>query len=100
VILVAVLVIHFMKTINNTNCKRTGRLNDLWKYDGNYWTWMSGANVRSQNGSYGQLGIPDESNMPASRGMALGWTDLNGNFWLFGGVASSKTKDYANMNCI
>jgi hypothetical protein len=76
-------------------------MNDLWKFDGNYWTWMSGSNVISQNGNYGIQGIPDESNMPPSRDLACGWTDLHGNFWLFGGaVFSSKIEEYAKMNCI
>jgi hypothetical protein len=46
---------------------------------------MSGSNEGEQNGNYGIQGIPNESNMPSSRYLAIGWTDLNGNLWLFGG---------------
>jgi hypothetical protein len=59
---------------------------------------MSGSNQIRHNGNYGVQGIPNESNMPSCRENALGWTDLNGNLWLFGGVNSGKTKDYSNMN--
>jgi hypothetical protein len=56
---------------------------------------MSGSDQINQNGKYGIPGIPDESNMPSSRNNALGWTDLNGNLWLFGGGRhNGKSKDY------
>jgi hypothetical protein len=58
---------------------------------------MSGSTNKNQNGYYGILGIPDESNMPASREYALGWTDFHGNLWLFGGNAG-KIKDYSQVN--
>jgi hypothetical protein len=74
-------------------------MNDLWKFDGNYWTWMSGSKERNDGGDYGIQGEPSASNLPPSRHSALGWTDLYGNFWLFGGAGSvitGKTKDYSD----
>jgi hypothetical protein len=68
----------------------TGYLNDLWKFDGYNWTWMSGSKETNQNGYYGIQGIPDGSNMPSARYGALGWIDLNGNLWIFGGTGSGK----------
>jgi hypothetical protein len=59
-------------------------LNDLWKFDGNYWMWMSGSDEKDQIGIYGQIGIPDLSNTPSPRSYALGWTDLNGNLSISG----------------
>jgi hypothetical protein len=57
---------------------------------------MSGSNEMNQNGNYGELGKPSESNMPSSRSLALSWTDLNGNFWPFGGrISSGKIKEYS-----
>jgi hypothetical protein len=58
---------------------------------------MSGSNETNQNGNYGILGIPDESNMPSSREYALGWTDSNGNLWLFGGTISPGKIFYQNI---
>jgi hypothetical protein len=62
-----------------------GDLNDLWKYSGGRWTWMSGANLPGQTGSYGTLGTAAPTNRPACRDTAAGWVDLSGNLWLFGG---------------
>jgi hypothetical protein len=58
---------------------------------------MSGSNETNRNGSYGQLGIRDPSNIPPPRRDALSWTDLNGNLWLFGG---GNIKDNSNINFV
>jgi hypothetical protein len=69
----------------------------MWKFDGNYWTWMSGSNGRNQEGQYGIQGKSSKSNMPSSRQSALGWTNLYGNLWLFGGTRSGKTDVYSDV---
>jgi hypothetical protein len=84
----ALAVIQSKRIINNIYCNHIGYLNDLWKYDGNYWTWMSGIDDINQDGHYGELGIPNESNVPTSRYGGVAWTDLSGNLWLFGGVTT------------
>jgi len=68
-----------------------GSLNDLWTYSpsANEWTWMDGSNLRSQYGSYGTLGVASPSNTPGYRNSAAAWTDKSGNFWLYGGDATS-----------
>jgi hypothetical protein len=60
---------------------------DLWKYDvtSGQWTWVSGSHLRQQSGTYGTQGVPHAANTPGSRWLATGWSDLDGNFWLFGG---------------
>lgn len=62
--------------------------NDLWKYSGGEWTWVSGSNQSGQTGTYGTQGTPAASNVPGCRNDAAGWTDNSGNLWLFGGEAS------------
>jgi len=62
-----------------------GWLNDLWKYSGGEWTWMSGADVGNQAGTYGQIGQAASSNVPGARDTPVSWTDTSGNLWLFGG---------------
>src|ERR1019366_1218258 len=62
-----------------------GVLNDLWKYSAGEWTWMGGANVVNQAGTYGTQGTPAPGNVPGARDSAVTWTDAAGNFWLFGG---------------
>jgi N-acetylneuraminic acid mutarotase len=62
-------------------------LNDLWKFDGTSWTWVSGSNVGSAAGVYGTKGTPAAANVPGARTHAAGWVDSSGAFWLFGGMA-------------
>jgi N-acetylneuraminic acid mutarotase len=63
----------------------SGLLNDLWKYSGGQWTWVSGAKIVNQNGVYGTQGTASVSNVPGGRQASVSWTDASGNFWLFGG---------------
>lgn len=53
---------------------------------GGVWTWMKGANIPNVNGTYGLQGISNNGNNPPARYQASYWTDLDGNFWLFGGT--------------
>jgi hypothetical protein len=66
----------------------SGMLNDLWKYNisTNQWTWVKGDNATSINGVYGTKGVASNSNKPGSRYRQSSWTDINGNFWLYGGT--------------
>ena len=59
-------------------------LNDLWKFDGANWTWVSG-DTRAQYGIYGSKGVPDSRNKPGARNESISWIDSKGNLWLFGG---------------
>ena len=71
-----------------------GFLNDFWKFDpaASEWTWMSGSSMLGASsaiaGVYGTLGSAAAGNLPGSRTEGVGWTDINGNFWLFGGSGS------------
>jgi hypothetical protein len=56
--------------------------------------WISGSSEIHQEGNYGLQGIPDKSNMPSSRYDGVGWTDLNGNLWLFGGYNPGKAMNH------
>ena len=60
-------------------------LNDLWKFDGTNWTWVSGSEFRNINGVYGTKGVADAANYPGSRRNCVGWLDSSGNIWIFGG---------------
>ncbi len=81
-----------------------GWLNDLWKFEPSTkeWTWMGGGSTVGsscsplhttyptqvfcgQPGSYGTRGKFAASNLPGARANAVGLTDSEGNFWLFGG---------------
>jgi N-acetylneuraminic acid mutarotase len=62
-----------------------GNLNDLWKFDGTNWTWVSGTNNVNNWGVYGTRGIPNANNVPGGRVLATSWLDAQGNVWLFGG---------------
>jgi hypothetical protein len=64
-------------------------LNDLWKFDGTDWTWISGSNTVNQPGVYGTQGVAASTNIPGARNSSVSWTDSKGNLWLFGGNINS-----------
>jgi hypothetical protein len=52
------------------------------------WVWIHGANTVNSAGSFGVQGVSSPTNEPPAFYEACEWTDLNGNFWLFGGLPS------------
>ena len=74
-----------------------GSLNDLWKWDGTNWTWVSGSDVPGQKGTYGTKGSPAPANVPGGRSDSVSWRDSNGNVWLFGGVGIGAI-EYGHLN--
>jgi N-acetylneuraminic acid mutarotase len=77
---------------------QSAELNDLWKYNGGLWTWMSGAKVINQAGVYGIQGTAAPGNTPGARWGAVSWTDKSGNFWLFGGNGHDSTGTLGSLN--
>lgn len=75
-----------------------GYLNDLWEYSAGQWTWMGGASVVSQTGTYGTLGAAAASNVPGARQKAVSWTDASGNFWLLGGYGYDSVGTLGYLN--
>jgi N-acetylneuraminic acid mutarotase len=82
-------------------------LNDLWVFrpSTGLWTWMNGSSAAlTYTGNipiYGVLGTPDENNTPGGHEDASGWTDSEGNFWLFGGdgnIVDSSRQLFAYLN--
>jgi gliding motility-associated-like protein len=59
----------------------------VWKFNPsiNQWTWMSG-DTTLPNHRQGIVGVPSATANPGDRWFGTPcWTDLQGNFWLFGG---------------
>jgi type IX secretion system substrate protein/galactose oxidase-like protein len=54
------------------------------------WVWMRGSNTPYNNGNHGTLGVPGPTVNPPALYEACEWTDLNGNFWLYGGTDGSQ----------
>lgn len=50
------------------------------------WTWMKGTAVTSPIPNFGIQGVSSPTNEPPGVYEAAEWTDLNGNFWIFGGI--------------
>jgi N-acetylneuraminic acid mutarotase len=73
-------------------------LNDLWKFDGSKWTWMSGSKIAMQGGIYGTKGTAGSSNTPGSRYCSIYWKDNSGNFWLFGGFGNDSDNNGEILN--
>src|SRR5574341_498235 len=79
---------------------RWGDLNDLWKFDGTNWTWISGSDTiiyPFQGGVYGTKGTASPSNVPGGRFGAVSWIDGSGNFWLFGGYGYDTSRAAARL---
>jgi hypothetical protein len=77
-----------------------GTLNDLWKWDGKYWTWINGKSFIEDTGSYGIAGVMNSTNLPSSRSGAISWLDKQEIFWLFGGenkIYSSNTSFLSDL---
>jgi cysteine-rich repeat protein len=66
-----------------------GQFNDLWRFNGTGWTWVSGSSGYDDAGSYGVQGVAAPSSAPPSRFGAAGWVDGGGALWLFGGFYES-----------
>jgi len=77
-----------------------GYLSDLWRYEPttNVWTWMKGVNSIGVAGNYGQLGVPNLSNLPGGRAYGLTWKDTQGKLWMFGGEAYGSSTNVGNIN--
>jgi N-acetylneuraminic acid mutarotase len=75
-------------------------MNDLWKFSGGEWTWVSGSNLGGQNGVYGTQGMAETANLPGARFEAASWTDASGDFWLFGGNGFDAVGNESPMNDI
>jgi N-acetylneuraminic acid mutarotase len=61
------------------------------------WTWVGGSETilpgltQVSPGIYGTLGTASANNVPGGRFSEAGWTDRNGDFWLFGGLGYDST---------
>jgi len=76
----------------------------------NEWTWIGGSSTMSiqaqangiygQPGVYGTLGTPAAGNIPGSRQRAASWTDISGNFWVFGGDGIDANGSWGYLNDI
>ena len=53
------------------------------------WTWIHGSSTPGQSGNFGTKGVPNASNEPPALYEVCEWTDLNGNFWMYGGADES-----------
>ncbi len=76
----------------------TGLLNDLWKFDGTMWTWVSGSASKDETGVYGSKGVANPANAPGSRWRSICWVDGNGDLWLFGGAGLDANGDSGYLN--
>ena len=78
--------------------KTYGLLNDLWKFNGSVWEWVSGSKTVSQAGTYGTKGTADSDNTPGARSYSVPSIDTDGNLWLFGGNGYDLSGSDGNLN--
>ncbi len=48
--------------------------------------WIKGSKEFDANGVFGTQGVAAPENTPVGRNFAAAWTDLEGNFWVYGGT--------------
>jgi N-acetylneuraminic acid mutarotase len=91
-----------------------GLANELWAFNPStgLWTWMGGDYLGNCSwivpiypypacgigALYGNSGVPAPGNIPAARFGGAGWTDANGNLWLFGGAVGTDAGSYSVGN--
>lgn len=74
-------------------------LNDLWKWDGTNWTWVSGDSIINANGTFTNKGIADPSSMPgAIYGTLANWKKADNTLWFWGGYGYSANGDLGYLN--
>jgi hypothetical protein len=71
-------------------------LNDLWRYDGVDWIFVSGSDTADQSGIYSDAN--PANNGPGSRSALASWLDSVGNLWLFGGFGYDSGTDLTPLN--
>ncbi|MEX1998671.1 MAG: hypothetical protein WD934_03215 [Gemmatimonadales bacterium] len=62
-----------------------GPLNDLWRFDGTSWTWLSGGTGIGAPRVYGSKGVASHANVPGARSVGVMWLTPEGTIWLYGG---------------
>ena len=62
------------------------------------WTWMNGNSIVNSVGHFGTQGVFDSLNTPPGIYEASGWTDKQGNFWVYGGVSYGSGADLWEFN--
>ncbi len=67
-----------------------GTLCDLWRYNPitNIWTWVSGDSIHNFLGVYGTQGVSSPTNSPPSSSVAISWSSLDGDLWMFSGYGN------------
>ncbi|MBM4252990.1 MAG: fibronectin type III domain-containing protein, partial [Deltaproteobacteria bacterium] len=75
-----------------------GYLNDLWKFDGTQWTWVSGSNSANTVGNYGSKGIVQFTNVPGARQGSVSWINSSNELWLFGGTGLDSGGNTVSFN--
>jgi hypothetical protein len=83
-----------------TSSKNQGELNDLWKFDGTNWTWVSGNNAIDVLGVYGTQGVAAAGNVPGGRDSGTMWFDSDGRLWIRGGTGCDSVSCATNVNLL
>lgn len=72
------------------------QLQDIFSQAG-MWTWMHGDSIANPIANYGTQGVASPLNKPPGLYETCEWTDLNGNFWMFGGCSDSPLNSYGDL---
>ena len=73
-------------------------MSDLWSWDGATWTWVGGASMADQPGTYGTRGLPATGNEPGARYLPAIGRGAAGSAFVLGGLGSSATGRLGPLN--
>lgn len=71
---------------------------DLWSFDGNFWTWVSGSQFANQSSDFGTQGVSSTTNTPGSRDFSTTW-NTGTTLYLFGGLNSASGIISYSLSC-
>ncbi len=87
-----------MWLFGGTSGHDVNELNDLWKFDGQFWTWVAGADTADSLGVYGTKGSAKATNLPGARDSAIVWRTASGELRMFGGWGFGASGTASNLN--
>lgn len=71
--------------VDANSSRGPGTLNDLWKWDGQNWTWVDGTKEISNEARPGAVNVVNPNFYPGYRNKSSYCVGSDGTFWLYGG---------------
>jgi N-acetylneuraminic acid mutarotase len=77
---------------------KKGTFGDMWKFDGNVWTWIHGEKDVNILGVYGATGEPSPDNRLGARALSVTWVTSKQKVYIYGGIGFAMNPADAPVN--